>query len=308
MTLDQLRIFIAVAERGHMTRAAKLLGMTQSAVSAAIVSLENRYGARLFNRVGRGIELTETGQRFLPEAKAVLDRVSVARSVLQDLSAKIQGSLTIAASQTIASHWLPRRLTSFHAEYPDIRLNVSIGNTRRVETAVAEGLADIGFVEGATSHKALIRTPLDTDRLMLVMPPSHPEPVMLARGRPDLMSMSWVIREAGSGTREVLEDLARESGIEFSRLQISLVLPSNEAVREAVEAGAGCTIISEHVVSQSIAAGHLKAVEADLPGRDFALVRHRDRYQTLAQRALIALLAGRRRIETKKSARARAGA
>lgn len=290
MTLDQLRIFAAVAERGHMTQAAKSLGMTQSAVSAAIVSLESRYGARLFNRIGRGIELTEVGQNFLPEARAVLDRASAARSVLEDLSATTQGTLTVAASQTIASHWLPRRLASFHAEYPNVRLDVSIGNTRNVEASVAAGIADIGFVEGVTSHKALIRLPLDFDRLVFVVSPSHSGPETNVQHGLDLRSLSWVIREPGSGTREVLEDLARENGVPFEELRIFLVLPSNEAVREAVEAGAGGTIISEHVVIQSISAGRLRAIPIDLPRREFALVRHRDRYQTLAQRSLISLL------------------
>ncbi len=86
MTLEQLRIFVAVAERRHVTKAAAALGMTQSAASAAIAALERRYGARLFDRVGRGIELTDTGRRFLPEARAVLDQMNAARSVLEDLS------------------------------------------------------------------------------------------------------------------------------------------------------------------------------------------------------------------------------
>ena len=92
MTLEQLRIFVAVAERGHVTRAAEALGITQSAASAAIAALEARYGAHLFDRVGRGIELTETGRRFLPEARNVLDRAAAARSVLEDLSEVATGA------------------------------------------------------------------------------------------------------------------------------------------------------------------------------------------------------------------------
>ncbi len=118
MTLDQLRIFVAVADRGHVTRAAAALGITQSAASAAIAALESRYRSHLFNRVGRGIELTETGRQFLLEARAVLDRASVARSVLEDLAGFPTGTILIAASHTIASYWLPRRLAAFHAANP----------------------------------------------------------------------------------------------------------------------------------------------------------------------------------------------
>jgi DNA-binding transcriptional LysR family regulator len=290
MTLDQLRIFIAVAERGHMTRAAEALGMTQSAVSAAINALEGRYNAALFDRVGRGIELTEVGKRFLPEARAVLDRATAARSALEDLSTTTRGSLSIAASQTISTYWLPRRLTAFHAAYPDVRLNVTIGNTRHVETAVAEGAADLGLVEGSTHHPALSRQQVDHDRLLLVASSTHADLPMLAPRRLDLTGVSWVIREEGSGTRDVLEDLARREGLMVDQLRIFLVLPSNEAVREAVEAGAGATIISEHVVARDLAAGMLKSIEIDLPQREFALLRHRDRFQSTAQRALVAAL------------------
>jgi DNA-binding transcriptional LysR family regulator len=290
MTLEQLRIFVAVAERGHMTRAAESLGMTQSAVSAAVRALENQYGTQLFDRIGRGIELTEIGQRFLPEARAVLNRAATARSSLADLSETTRGALSIAASQTIASYWLPRRLTAFHGAYPDVRLHISIGNTRQVEQAVADGSADVGLVEGRTQHPALSRLHVDDDRLVLVVSSAHPLPPICADGKLDLRALSWVIREEGSGTRDILEDLARREGIDFEDLRIFLVLPSNEAVREAVEAGAGATIVSEHVVARDIAAGALVPIAIDLPQRDFALVRHEGRYECAAQRALLEML------------------
>ena len=293
MTLEQLRIFIAVAERGHMTRAAQHIGMTQSAVSAAIQALESHSGTKLFNRVGRGIELTDVGRRFLPEARNVLERAAAARSALEDLSTTTRGALSIAASQTIASYWLPRRLTAFHATYPDVRLDVTIGNTRQVESAVAEGLADLGLVEGKTQHPALSRKRVDYDRPVLVVPSTYPTLPVLASGHLDLRAVSWVIREEGSGTRDVLEELARREAVPLDELRIFLVLPSNEAVREAVEAGAGATIISEHVVARDIAAGALKPIPIDLPRREFALLRHRDRYQTAAQLALVAMLAAK---------------
>ena len=291
MTLEQLRIFVAVAERGHMTRAAESLGMTQSAVSAAVRTLETQYGTQLFDRIGRGIELTDIGQRFLPEARAVLNRAATARSSLSDLSETTRGSLSIAASQTIASYWLPRRLTTFHAAYPDVRLDVRIGNTRQVEQAVADGSADVGLVEGRTQHPALSRLHVDDDRLVLVVSSAHPLPPACTDGKPDLRALSWVIREEGSGTRNVLEDLALSKGIAFEELRVFLILPSNEAVREAVGAGAGATIVSEHVVARDIAAGALSPIAIDLPQREFALLRHQGRYESAAQRALVAMLA-----------------
>jgi DNA-binding transcriptional LysR family regulator len=287
MTLEQLRIFVAVADRGHVTRAAAALGITQSAASAAIGALETRYGSRLFNRVGRGIELTDTGRRFLQEARAVLDRASIARSVLEDLAGSPTGVVLIAASHTIASYWLPRRLAAFHASNPGIRLDVVIRNTREVESAVADGEAQLGLVEGPTQHRSLARLQVDTDRPLLVVAADHPPLPLNEQGQIDLRAIPWVIREEGSGTRRVLEDLAASQGLSLDDLNVFLVLPGNEAIREAVEAGAGATIISEHVVASAIAVGTMKVHPISLPTREFVVLQHRDRHASIAQQTLV---------------------
>ncbi len=290
MTLEQLRIFVEVAERGHVTRAADALSMSQSAASAAIAALESAYQIKLFDRIGRGIQLTETGRTFLREARAVLDRASMARAVLQDLAGGPTGPVGIAASLTIATYWLPRRLAAFQAANPRVRLDVVIRNTHDVETAVIDGEASVGLVEGPTQHPALTRQQIDHDRLVLVVASDQPPLPVDASGQLDLRAITWVIREAGSGTRRALEDLASRERLSLDDLKIALVLPSNEAVREAIEAGAGATIVSRHVVASAIANGTLKAIPVDLPLREFALVRHRDRHETLAQQALVAHL------------------
>ena len=290
MTLDQLRTFIAVAERGHVTRAAEDLGISQAAASAAIATLEARYRTKLFDRVGRGIQLTETGRLFLREARAVLSRASIARSVLQDLAGHADGAVAIAASQTIATYWLPRRIAAFHAANPGVRLSVVIRNTHEVESAVLEGEVNVGLVEGPTQHPALMRQRIDQDHLVLAVASDQPPLPVNALGRLDLRAITWVIREAGSGTRRGLEDLAFREGLSLDDLNIFLVLPSNEAVRAAIEAGAGATIISRHVVASAVAAGSLTAIPIELPPREYALVRHRDRHATLAQQAVVAHL------------------
>lgn len=290
MTLEQLRIFVAVAERSHITRAAKDLGMTQSAVSAAVAALENRYGASLFDRIGRGIELSRTGRRFLPEARAVLERAAEARAALEEASSLTAGSIAIAASQTIASYWLPSRLTAFQTRYPGIRLDVTIGNTAQVEDSVGEGAADIGFVEGPTRHRRLLRERVDEDRMVLVVSAATAMPDTSDPAGFDLRALPWVLREAGSGTRAAFEALATDRGIAMEDLNIALVLPGNEAVREAVEAGAGATIISEHVVARDIRAGLLRAVPIDLHRREFAVLRDPGRAPSAAQTALRSML------------------
>ena len=135
MTLEQFRIFVAVAERCHVTRAAEALNMAQSAVSAAVSALEERHGATLFHRVGRGIALTEAGALFLGEARAVLARAEAAERVLADFSGLRRGTLNVHASQTIAIYWLPRHLVAFRRAHPGIDVRLRVGNTGRVAGA-----------------------------------------------------------------------------------------------------------------------------------------------------------------------------
>ncbi len=168
-----------------------------------------------------------------------------------------------------------------------MRLNVVICNTDDVETAVVEGEVNVGLVEGPTAHPALIRQQIDQDYLVLVVAAGQPPLPVNGSGRFDLRAITWVVREAGSGTRRGLEDLALGEGLSLDDLNISLVLPSNEAVREAIEAGAGATIISRHVVASAIAARALTAISVELPPREYALLLHRDRHATVAQQALV---------------------
>ena len=144
-TLEQLRIFIAVAERQHVTQAASQLNLTQSATSAAIAALETRYGIKLFDRIGRGIVLTQAGREFLGEARGVVARAKAAAQVLNDLAGLKRGLLNVAASQTVANYWLPPRIEAFRKAHVGIDLRIMIANTEQVAEAVHRGDADLGL-------------------------------------------------------------------------------------------------------------------------------------------------------------------
>jgi DNA-binding transcriptional LysR family regulator len=286
MTLEQLRIFAAVAERQHVTRAAEALNLTQSAVSSAVTALESRHGVALFDRVGRGIVLNAAGETFLMEARAVLARAAEAETALADLSDLRRGRLSIHASQTIASYWLPARLARFHQAHPGVSLQVAIGNTAQVAQTISEGGAELGLVEGEVDDPALSQSLLDHDKLSLVVPRGSPWAGLRAEPE-DLTSCPWVLREPGSGTRDALVKALEKRGLSLADLRIALVLPGNEAVRSAVEAGAGASLMSHSVAAACLAAGILVEVPFDAPARAFYVLRHRERYRSRAADAFL---------------------
>jgi DNA-binding transcriptional LysR family regulator len=290
VTLDQLRIFVAVAERQHVTHAAEALNLAQSAASHAIASLEDRHQTKLFNRIGRHIELTDAGQAFLKEARAVLATVEAAELALIEFSNLKRGVLSVQASQTIANYWLPRHLAAFRSAYPQIEIRASIGNTAQVATAVEDRETELGFVEAAIHSEQLTSTTVARDQIIVVAAPDH----QLLKRKPitpkDLMEVEWVLRERGSGTRSVFEDALDEFGLKARTLRIALELPSNEAVRSAAEAGLGAAVISASIAAPSLEAGLLQQIDFRLPEREFYVLTHRDRHPSRAARAFLETL------------------
>jgi DNA-binding transcriptional LysR family regulator len=236
------------------------------------------------------VALNSAGAVFLTEARAVLARAALAQSALDDLSGLDRGRLSIHASQTIASYWLPERLAAFHAAYPGIALAVAMGNTAQVAAAVAQGEAELGLVEGLTDNPLLTREVVAQDRLCLVVGRDHIWSEHPPRGGEDMKSTAWVAREEGSGTRAALEAALSAWGVAFADLTLAMVLPANEAVRSAVEAGAGAAVMSSAVAAPGLQAGRLVEVAMPLPQRDFTLVRHNQRHRTRAADAFVALI------------------
>jgi DNA-binding transcriptional LysR family regulator len=291
MTLEQLRIFVGVAERQHMTAAARALHVTQSAASAAIAALEARHGVKLFHRVGRGIALTEAGQMLLKEARSVLGRAAAAEAMLAEFGELKRGTLRVVASQTIAAYWLPQILAAFHNRYPSLSVELAIGNTEQAAARVHDGEADLGIVEGEVDDPALAHWPIGQDSLMLVQSVPFAETKIDAAW---LRRARWVGREQGSGTRSTLDRHLRALGVDPSTLDVALVLPSNESVRTAVEAGAGVAVLSSLVVAPAIKAGTLYKAPIEFEPRPFFGLRHKERYRTKAADALLEVIGAQR--------------
>jgi DNA-binding transcriptional LysR family regulator len=293
MTLDQLEIFLAVAQHLHFTRAAEALYITQPSVSAAIQSLEKQYGVELFNRVGRRVELTQAGQLLQSEAQKVLDQVALVERGLRELNDLQRGELNLGASQTIGNYWLPSFISRFKRQYPNIRVQCTLGNTEAIATGTATGLFDLGLVEGLVKPElaaCLEQRVIGGDRLQIVVGRTHPWFKRKTIALTDLASTPWVLREPGSGTRQQFEQALHQWGIHFEELTIILEMSSGDMVKAAVEDGVGATALSELVVAKELLLDTLRCLQVkgfakgafnpNVMARSFLLLKHQERFQT----------------------------
>jgi len=286
MTLEQLRIFVAVAEREHVTQAARALNLTQSAVSSAIGALAARHDVILFKRIGRRVALTEAGALFLSEARALLRAGARAEKFLADLGGAAAGAVAVAASQTIGNYWLPARIARFKAAHPGVGVRLSIGNTEEVAKLTASGDIDFGLVEGEVSHSLLDVETIDHDDPVILAAPETA--ALVEAGALSFAAASWVAREKGSGTRAAFDQALRQLAPDLSEAAPALELPSNEAVLSAVAAGAGLTVVSRLAAAPYLQAGALRQVSGALPRRPFFVLTHKQIYQSRPALALLA--------------------
>jgi DNA-binding transcriptional LysR family regulator len=272
MMLEQLRIFVAVAQQEHFTRVARQLGMSQSSVSAAIAALEGEFKLSLFDRSRRSATLTRAGDVLLAEAENILRHVDTACRRMNDLTELRAGRMSIAASQTIGNYWLPGVLSHFRDSYPGIIIDLWIGNSTEAEMKVSEGSADIAIIEKEPISTKLRAEVVSTDNLVLVVGPNH---YWFHRDRvdwPELTQTSWVMREPGSGTRSTFEAALATHGISPAELDCALMLRSGDAVRSAVLSGRAAAVISYCVAEAAIGAGLLRRLEPlSLPRNYYAL-------------------------------------
>lgn len=276
MTLEQLAIFIAVAEREHLTNGAAAVRLTPSAASAAIKALERTYNVDLFDRVGRRIELTRAGRLFLAEARRTLASAREAEGLLSELGGLRTGHLDIEASQTIANYWLPARLMRLRERHPGISVGFRDGNTAGVVEAVVSGRAELGFIEGTVDQPALAARSLHSDELVIVMSSSAGQAGAVTSPE-RLQNLTWIMREPGSGTRTEFEAALAAIGIDCATLPVALTLPTNEAVLSAVRGSSCAAALSRLVVSPFVASGELIVLDMALAPRQFTILRHKER-------------------------------
>lgn len=290
--LDSLQLLLEVAESGSLGRAAALHGLSQPAVSARVQAMERLVGFPLLTRSARGSTLTTAGALLADWARAVLQAAEVLDAGIDSLRSDRAGRLRIAASLTVAEHLLPGWLVRLAAAHPQTAVSLDAANSAQVAASVLAGQADLGFVEGPDLPDGLQEQVVARDRLVVVVPPSHPwarrrAPVQAS----ELAATRLVQREPTSGTRTSLE-LALAA---FAPLAVPLLeLSTSSGVRSAVAAGAGPAVLSDLAVHDDIAATRL--VQVPVRGADFSrrlrAVWRQGQRPAAAAVDLLALLAG----------------
>lgn len=266
MNLHHLRVFAAVAEAGSFTRAAAALRLSQPAVSKSVRELEREVGMPLLDRVGRGARPTEGGAALLARARELFGVERVAAEELARLRGLERGTLRVGASTTIATYFLPQLLTRFHAAHPGVTLRVASANTRDIARRLLERRLDVALVEGPVAHERIVVRRWRDDELVVIAPPAH---ALVARRRvraADLAPYEFLVREPGSGTREVAARALAAAGV---RVRMAVQLGSTEAIKQAVAAGLGLAIVSRVAAADQLALGTIAIV----PVRDLVLQR-----------------------------------
>jgi len=224
VNVSQLRAFVTVVDRGSFSAAARDMGISQPAVTMQVQGLESDLGATLLDRRYRRVDLTEAGRALLPHARRVLDQLEQAREDIQSLSGTITGRLTVAASTTPGVYVVPFLLGSFLSANPEVGVSIVVHDTAAVVEAVEMGTAQIG-VTGASVRGARVRfEELGHDELILIATPRHPLAGRSKLVLSELCDEAWVLRESGSGTRQMAERLLAEHGLEPSELRVVVEL------------------------------------------------------------------------------------
>jgi DNA-binding transcriptional LysR family regulator len=294
MTLDQLRSFLAVARCESFTRAAEETHLTQPAVSAQIVMLEREYDARLFDRIGKRIEITEAGRVVLAAAEDILRRVEELNEEMRDLEGLKRGRLRLGASLIVGIYLLPEAIGLFKKTYPKLELTLRIEYARHIVEHVLAGDVDLGIIgEGnPICDERLVVEPFARDELVLIVDPRHSWAGRKSVSAGELGGESFIISEKGSATQQIIVSRLAEAG---AALNVEMELGNIEAVKRAVEAGLGISIMSRCAIERDVEERRLVAIKlSDLPmARNLSFVRRRGQRASNAARAFMDFFAAR---------------
>ncbi len=289
INLHQLKLFHTVARSGSFSRAAAELLISQPSVSIQVRELERQLGADLFEQVGKSVRLTEAGRVLDDYAARILGLIDEARVAVDELKGLRRGRLLLGATPTPGTYILPALLGRFKEQYPEIEIALTIKDTRRIQEMVVQHELDLGVVGGKVSFPDLEASVFLTDELVLVVAPPHRFATLPAVRVADLGGEPFILRERGSGNREVVDEALHQAGVHVTPV---FELEGAEMVKQAVAANLGISILWRCAVELDVAAGRLRIVplEGLEMKRAIWLVHRRDHRLPRAAQAFLELI------------------
>ena len=281
MSDRRLQVFHTVAGVLSFTKAAEILNMTQPAVTFQVRQLEEDFNTRLFDRAHNRISLTKAGEMVLGYADKIIQHYQEMHEAVKAMTGDNTGLITIGASTTIAEYMLPGLLGDFQNQFPEVLVRLKVANTDAIVSMVEDNTIDLGVVEGAVNNQLLLVESCQIDQLVGIITTNHKLSTENSITARDLTAYPFILREDGSGTRSVIENYFTAQGIDQNELNCPFELGSTEAIKGAVEAGMGLSIVSAATVDKEIKLGTLKALPLDPPlERPFSFVRQRQKFRT----------------------------
>jgi len=279
----RLQVFHTVARLLSFTKAAETLHMTQPAVTFQIRQLEEYFNTRLFDRTHNKISLTAAGQRVYEYAERILQLYAEMENSVREMTGDVSGILIIGASTTIAEYMLPSLLGEFKNLHPNINLRLRVSNSVGVVHMVEDNSVDVGIVESPISNKNLAVEVCWHDELVFICPPQHPLAKKTAITMKDFIDEPFVCREEGSGTREFILEYMDKNKMTLQDLNLNVEVGTPEAVKSAVEAGLGISIVSQATIAKELRLATLAARPLDPPlKRPFSIVYQRQKFRLRA--------------------------
>lgn len=275
MTLKHMKIFVTVCESETVTAAAKKLFIAQPSVSLAIAEIEKHYGVKLFDRIGKRLEITEAGKRFLQVGRHIVGLFEDMEKEMMDIDRL--GVLRVGSSITIGTHLLPGYITAFKAIYPQVDVRVVIDNTEAIAEAVLDNRIDFGLVEGETHDPYLLRRRFQADELVLICGEKHPFADVKSVRTEALPTERWILREKGSAGRDSFDSVMQVEGINITPAWEST---SSQAIIQAVKADLGVSILPYLLVRDALERGEIKRFHLNGLSfkRDFNIIYHQNKF------------------------------
>lgn len=277
MNFRKLEIFYETALCLNMTKVAKKMYISQPSISQSIHELEEEVGAKLFDRIGKKLYLTNEGSLFLNYTRRILNLYEEGINALSEYNNNSKGKITIGASTTIGIYILPEIIKAFSEKYPDIEISIIIENTANIKSLILENKVDFAYVEGEIKSEEINKEKIWEDELVFICGNNHKWNNVDKIKSEDLSREKLIMREYGSGSREIIEYYLKSKKIDYN---IFLELGNTEAIKRTVAANLGIGCISEKCIEENIKQGNLNCfrLEERKIKRDLLLITHKDKF------------------------------